>query len=71
MDQRTNMSREIEIEGKMAYLWDRTKGPSVVGLLPPRTQAQRLESHFISSTILFYLERHTFNTSEYSSGWVC
>lgn len=48
----------MEIEIKMAYLWDRIKGPSGTGLFPPRTQTQRPESQFISSATLFYLEIH-------------
>lgn len=47
------MSKEIETEMKEAHGWDRIQGPSVTDLFPPRTQAQRPGSHFISSPLYF------------------
>lgn len=51
----------MKFEIKMPYLWHRIKGPSVTGLCPPGTQAQRPESHFTTSIPVFYLEIHLLN----------
>lgn len=46
IDKRKNMTKEMKFEVNMANLWDRIKGPSVIGSFLPKTQARRPASHF-------------------------